>query len=913
MPLNLTPVKEKLNLRPVKESLSLKPLKDSSKTKLSLKPVGKLNIKPLGFSDDKNAFSKMSKFGKVLDILGRPAQAIKSLISAEQEKVSKIMSNPEVSDVEKFRLVNTTASSTKEAMQAMWRGFTGKERTEMNKVWEEVGVKGVPLLGFASEIAIDPLMYGGYSAITKTIGKGAGILKEGIKKIPGVVKVATTVGAKVRPVTSALKEMFITKTGLGKLNDLIDFYLSKRQYLKGQEVKFGIKTRNVIQNISRKTGQSIDDIEKQVVNLIERPDIAIPAATQETQVLANTLKSHFSNILTAEMKAGVPIAELGKGREFAILQLEKQLAEAAKKGVQLPKVSQKLSQLRVQRNIQYFPRITTKEAQEYLKQAKIGNSKVWNPRIANALRRRTGDFTLEEFNSFVREHGLESLGGKSVEEFFIKNPAYAVAARGARSAKAVTSAQFLDDVGRNFGKKDAPAFWQELPENVTKLNPSLKGLKFDPEVTGEITRVTQQYINPQQAKIFMRTFDKVQNTWKRWTLAPFPKFHLRNMVGNIWNNHLAGVDPKHYGRAQAIQMYRKYKSSSGSLNRVALENLKKFGITPQIADDIIVQAEKTGVLGQGWFAADIETGIRESVAKKGLISKGLAFGSTIENNARLAHFLDKLNKGDDTIAAAKSVKKFLFDYGELTAFERQIMKRLFPFYTWTRKNIPLQAEQLWKQPEKFMKLAIPLRARDEQDLLRLKYARPSLYERLPVEVWRTAETVTYMPLEGVIPAADLSKMVRPQEIFVELLTPFLRAPIELAMNKSFFFESEIQRYPKETQELLRADIPVKLKYVLTTVLPQARLLNEINKLVRKNVRKQELTPGEQALSQSLSSIYKVNIKDLRERALRNLEKKANELQQGMFWAKRNKRPKEEIRIRETYLQLKQMIKEVKGD
>jgi len=852
-------------------------------------------------------FSKMSKFHKVLDIMGRPGYAVKSFIAETQKQnqsiIDKYAQGRNIAELtpkdwSKIQIEQGRAgilpAKLKNRFQAMWQGFTGQERKTANELWQNVGVKGVPLLGFTTELVSDPLMYGGYSAITRGISKTLAVTGKAIQKIPGVTKAGAIIGEKIKPVASALKEMFITKTGLGRLNEIIDKYLLKREYLKGKELPYAIKVRNVIQNISKKTGRSIDDVERQVVNLIEQPQIVPRGIPVESQVLANTIKSHLSNILTKEMKAGVPISALSGGS----------------------------------RNIQYFPRITTKEATQYLKQAKIGSAKVWNAKLANALRRKTGDFTLQEFNDFVASHGLRSLGGRSVEQFFMQNPAYAVYARGVRSAKAVTSAEFLNDVGKTFGMPTAkaPSFWQELPDSVTKFNPSLKKLRFDPEVMAEVTRTTTQYINPKQAEIFMRGFDAVQNIWKKWTLAPFPKYHLRNMVGNMWNNYLAGVDVRNYPKAQAIQMYRKYKGTK--LGRVAEAELKRFGISGQTADDIIMQAEKTGVVGKGWYAADIETGLKKELEKgfvrqplrikaKKIITgeivteKGMAFGSTIENNARIAHFLDRLNKGDDVMQAATSVKKFLFNYGDLTAFEKQVTKRLMPFYTWTRKNVPLQAEMLWKQPEKFMPLAMPLRGRTPQDLLKLKYARPQLYERLPVELKRDVDTVTYVPLEGLIPAGDLSKMVRPQEIFIELLTPYLRAPIELAMNRSFYFESEIQRYPKETQELLRMDIPIKLKYTLTSILPQARLLNEMNKLVKKQVRKEELTAGEQAFAQSLSSVYKVNLKDLRDRALRRIESKMQDLKQGMFWAKRYERTKEGERIRKTYKELKTLMKRIK--
>lgn len=830
-----------------------------------------------------NVFARMSKFQKVLDILGRPGYATKAMMRQSQIEAEEAIKDIPMGDTSELRWARTVAimkkkPQIKRRMQAAWRGLTGKERHAANELWKNVGIEGVPLLGFATELISDPMMYGGYQAITKTAGKVIGGTGKALQKLPPIAKAKAALKVRVEPVTSALREMFVTKTGLGKLNDLIELYLSKREFWKIKEMRYGIKIRNAIQKIARKTKRPVGDVERQVVNLIEQPQIVPRGVPVESKVLANTIRMHLSNILTSEMKAGVPITSLAGGA----------------------------------RNIHYFPRITTREATQYLKQARIGNARVWNTKLANALGRKTRDFTLQEFNDFVATHGLKSLGGRAVEEFFMQHPAYAVATRGIRSAKAISSAQFLKDTGKIYGMRKQPLGWIELPETITRLNPSLKRLYFDPEVAAEITRVSKAYFNPNEAKIFLRTFDWLQTGWKRWVLAPFPKYHLRNMVGNTWNIYLEGsTKPTHFAKMQALQTYRKYKGTS-RMGRFALMELRKLGITPQQADDLILRMEKTGVLGRGWYAADIETTMKQALGRKGVIERGMAFGTTIENNARGALFLSRLDQGDDTLRAAQTVKKYLFDYGNLTDFERKVMKRLFPFYTWTRKNVPLQLEHLWKQPQRFAPLAIPLRARDEEDLLKLKYARPDLYERLPVELRRNVDTVTYVPLEGLIPAGDLAKMVRPQEILTELLSPYLRTPIELMMNKSFYFESEIQRYPQETQEFLRMDIPIKLKYALTTLPAQARLLSTINQLFRKKVRKEEFTPAETIFHHTLSSIWKISLKDLRIRALKRVEKKMEDLSRGLFWAKRYGRVQEYERIKRTYDQLKEEIKKIKS-
>jgi hypothetical protein len=216
--------------------------------------------------------------------------------------------------------------------------------------------------------------------------------------------------------------------------------------------------------------------------------------------------------------------------------------------------------------------------------------------------------------------------------------------------------------------------WGEaLPEAITKLHPELKDLVFDPEVMKEVTKTYTKVFNQQEVGAFLKGFDTIQNTWKRWLLSPFPKYHLRNVVGNLWNNYLADVSPLAYGKATAIQAYRKSGKESW---------LNNANITKQYADDVIKNAEELGVIGKGWYGADIPSAVEEQFIKrtalqktgdiarmKPIIEGGQKLGTTLENNARLAHFVDKVDRGGNFVDAAVSVKKYLFVDGDLTVFE----------------------------------------------------------------------------------------------------------------------------------------------------------------------------------------------------------------------------------------------------
>jgi hypothetical protein len=54
--------------------------------------------------------------------------------------------------------------------------------------------------------------------------------------------------------------------------------------------------------------------------------------------------------------------------------------------------------------------------------------------------------------------------------------------------------------------------------------------------------------------------------------------------------------------------------------------------------------------------------------------------------------------------ASQQVKASQFDYMDVSKFERDFLKRTMPFYTWTRKNIPVQLKHLVLNPQRAEKL-----------------------------------------------------------------------------------------------------------------------------------------------------------------------------------------------------------------
>ena len=70
----------------------------------------------------------------------------------------------------------------------------------------------------------------------------------------------------------------------------------------------------------------------------------------------------------------------------------------------------------------------------------------------------------------------------------------------------------------------------------------------------------------------------------------------------------------------------------------------------------------------------------------------------IEVQSRLVNFLANLRQNKSIDDAVAHVGKFLFNYDDLTVFQRVWLRTLIPFFTWNHKNLALQADLLFNKP-----------------------------------------------------------------------------------------------------------------------------------------------------------------------------------------------------------------------
>src|SRR4051812_34411017 len=76
----------------------------------------------------------------------------------------------------------------------------------------------------------------------------------------------------------------------------------------------------------------------------------------------------------------------------------------------------------------------------------------------------------------------------------------------------------------------------------------------------------------------------------------------------------------------------------------------------------------------------------------------------VEHKLRGSLAFDTALKGGDQASVIENVWKYHFNYDDLSQFEKGAMKRISPFYTWTRKNLPLQMEMVFRNPKQYARV-----------------------------------------------------------------------------------------------------------------------------------------------------------------------------------------------------------------
>ena len=322
------------------------------------------------------------------------------------------------------------------------------------------------------------------------------------------------------------------------------------------------------------------------------------------------------------------------------------------------------------------------------------------------------------------------------------------------------------------------------------------------------------------AKQFLGFYDKALGYFKKNVTGWFPAFHTRNAIGGMFNNWLAGLkNPARYIEARGVIKYKRaIERGEDIADGVLMLGGKEFKYSKLVKmmedQQIFNSSGMMDVMRNLGDRVNVmsKTGKLEHIANR--ISEVPRAGlEMIENQLRVPLFLDRIAKGESPEIAAKWVYKFHFDYAPelLTPFEKNVMKRIVPFYTWTRHNIPLQFEQLLKQPGKYLSMdKLKREIEAAQDTERVaeerKYMPDWLQNMFTIRMGDVKATGEPYYLQFDLPLEDMNKL-NIREI-LSMTSPLLKYPLERILNKNIYFDSPVydKSLPREYQLSKTIDI-----------------------------------------------------------------------------------------------------------
>ena len=344
-----------------------------------------------------------------------------------------------------------------------------------------------------------------------------------------------------------------------------------------------------------------------------------------------------------------------------------------------------------------------------------------------------------------------------------------------------------------------------VPLNLTLFGRNMTAKGYVPkEIVSHLHKVHSVITGKGDAtNSFLKFYDKLLGVWKGDVTGWFPAFHTRNMIGGMWNNWMMGLNnPVRYGQAQKLINYVRQRNAG---QQVADEVLNLGGREFKFSQ-LAKELENDQVLGQAGIMDTMRT-IEDKLnfafntdKAKGLIhSLGETpqkFMEAVENRIRVPLYLDRLAKGEDFRMAARAVYKSQFDYAPefVTSFEKNVMKRIIPFYTWTRHNVPYQFMSLAKMPGKFN---IPNKVKNAVESIEgtkkvsndRQYLPDWLNDMFTIRIpdIKNSGEAYYLQLD--LPIEDINKLSIREDL--SMMSPLLKYPIERIANKNIYFDTPV--------------------------------------------------------------------------------------------------------------------------
>lgn len=439
------------------------------------------------------------------------------------------------------------------------------------------------------------------------------------------------------------------------------------------------------------------------------------------------------------------------------------------------------------------------------------------------------------------------------------------------------------------------------PDNLNKFNQTMGQLKRGISSANKTARFLTTKIFP--------------GYWGRNLLTGYWQQFIGNAFGVSSNIHAARIATGARKYVNALADLRSGIPESLDSARKIVDDMTSH--TVKLGDgtrlsyaDIIDEANANGVLGTGKFAGGF--GSTDQVEelfsamyndKKGGMARqvkewmGEHIGKPMygtEDYPRLGHYLERRVRGDTPLEAADAMRIYQFDFEDVGAFDEAIEPFLW-FWRWTRKNLGHSAWLALNNPGVFTTIArLYVNAEREKTPLTPDQT-PKWMRKAGFRVADNGDFVIngkkagpqYLPIEFVIPQSEIISIATEMfpegtpktlaeaipapfeaaarvggDLMFSRLMPFLKVPIEMAKNQSFFKDRPIQQYEGEVVDYGPFEVSPGTDHMLRSLRPINAFINAMtyDKGVRNELTKSILPMRRQKIniiSQTKSQLYQL--------------------------------------------------------
>jgi hypothetical protein len=332
---------------------------------------------------------------------------------------------------------------------------------------------------------------------------------------------------------------------------------------------------------------------------------------------------------------------------------------------------------------------------------------------------------------------------------------------------AETGTIIVDELGRaweklssKFGKIEVTSDFKDLWDNAKYFQ--------DPRFMRELTN-------------YLGGFTKFHKAWATFT----PGFHVRNLIGNSFQYILAGGKMENLKPATKIHFDWLVAYKKGRTWKQFLETLDPI-------DREAATIARNAMLGSGGgIYGDV---FHEVVRGNKLYDNRLTrfsrkYGQMSDNMSRFVLGFDAAKQGMTSDMATARVRKFYFDYEDLSKLDRT-MKQFVPFWIWTSRNLPLQLQNMWLNPKPYAIYNSFVRnVRDKES-----------EQRKPLPSFLQEVEAFQLPGMGAYAAPDLNftrvqqqlaQFANPKKLGTNL-NPLFRIPTEQVIGQNLYNDKAIE-------------------------------------------------------------------------------------------------------------------------